>query len=242
MNLIRQLSVALLIAASAISAAAQVSASTCGDLRNGYGPYDYRSADQSQRFLVEQPHFSPNIEALLRGNSGTLGGELDYTLRAFPNHPRALNAVMRYGEKMKSPQPGDLRYPVECYFERALRFRPDDHIARMLYAQFLTRNKRDAEAVYQLAVVADKAGDNAFTHYNLGLLYLDLQRHDEALAHAQRAYAQGFGRPELRQRLQSLGKWSEPQPAAAAPAAASAAAPAPASAASAAADTTRRAD
>ena len=222
MNLIRQLLVALPIAASAISAAAQVSASTCGDLRNGYGPYDYRSADQSQRFLVEQPHFSPNIEALLRGNSGTLGGELDYTLRAFPNHPRALNAVMRYGEKMKSPQPSDLRWPVECYFERALRFRPDDQIARMLFAQFLTRNKRDAEAVYQLALVADKAGDSAFTHNNLGLLYLDLQRHDEALTHAHRARALGLDRPELRQRLQSLGKWSEPRPAEAVPAAASA--------------------
>lgn len=222
MNLVRQLSVALLIAASAISAAAQVSASTCGDLRNAYGPIDYRIASEFQRTLVEGSHFPPQVEALLRGVSGKLGAELDYTLRAFPNHPRALNAVMRYGEKMKSPQPGDLRYPVECYFERALRFRPDDHIARMLFAQFLTRNKRGAEAMDQLAIVADKAGDSAFTHYNLGLLYLDLQRHDEALTHAQRAYAQGFDRPELRQRLQSLGKWSEPQPAAAAPAAASA--------------------
>jgi tetratricopeptide (TPR) repeat protein len=223
MKLNRHLLLAIPLAALAVSATAQVSPTVCGDLRNAYGPYDYRSADNSQRFLVEQPHFSPNIEALLRGNSGTIGAELNYTLRAFPNHPRALNAVMRYGEKMKSPQPHDLQFPVECYFERALRFKPDDHIARMLYAQFLTRNKRGAEAAGHLAQVAEKAGDNAFTHYNLGLLYLDLQRHDEALTHAHEAYARGFERPELRERLQSLGKWTDrPQPAAAASAPAAA--------------------
>jgi tetratricopeptide (TPR) repeat protein len=233
----RHLWLALPIAALAAQAAAQVTAAVCGDLRNGYGPYDYRSAHESQRTLVERPHFSPNVEALLRGNSGSLGGEIDYTLRAFPNHPRALNAVMRYGEKMKSPQPRDLRFPVECYFERALRFRPDDHIVRMLFAQFLQRNKRGSEAAAQLALVAEKAGDNAFTHYNLGLLYLDLERPDEALAHAHEAYARGFERPELRQRLQSAGKWSDPPPRTeAAPAAA------PASAPTAAADPTRRAE
>ena len=236
MNVNRQLWLALPMLAWAVSAVAQVSASACGELRNPrrFGPIDYRSATEFERNLVEGPHFSPNIEALLRGNSGPLGSELDYTLHAFPNHPRALISVMRYGEKMKSPQPSDLPRPIECYFERAVRFRPDDHIARMLFAQFLTRNKRDAEAVYQLALVADKAGDNAFTHYNLGLLYLDLQRYDEALAHAQRAYAQGFGRPDLRERLQSLGKWSEPR----LPEAPAAAASAPAAAG----DAPRRAD
>lgn len=188
------------------TAVAQQTASVCGSLANAYGPYDYRSADKTALRTVEGPHFPPKVEALLGGVSGTLGAEIDYTLRAFPNHHRALLAVMRYGEKMKTPQPADLRYPVECYFERALRFRRDDVVARMLFVQFLTRQKRAQEAMGHLAVVAEEAKDNPLTHYNLGLLYFDLQRYDESLVHAQKAYELGIERPELRDQLKKVGK------------------------------------
>jgi len=212
-----------LVTAISSAALAQSAPSVCGSLANAYGPYDYRNTDKSALNMVEGPHFPPKVEALIGGVSGTLGTEIDYTLRAFPNHHRALLAVMRYGEKMKSPQPSDLRYPVECYFDRALRFRRDDVVARMLFVQFLTKQKRSQEAMSHLAVVANEAKDDPFTHYNLGLLYFDLQRYEESLVHARKAYDLGIVRPELRDRLKGVGKTIE-QPAApaSAPAASSA--------------------
>lgn len=189
--------------------AAQLSSSVCGTLKNGYGPYDYR-VDRRQLPIVEEYHFTPEVEALVRGPSGSVGGDLGYTLRAFPNHPRALMAMMRLGEKLKTPQPPGAQYTVECYFERAARFRPDDAIVKMIYATFLQKNSRDRDAIAQLEVAATLAGDNAFTHYNIGLIYFDGKKYDEALVEAQRAYGLGVPMPELREQLKAVGKWIEP--------------------------------
>lgn len=231
----RLLAAGMLLCAAATAAAqgGTISPSLCGSLAQPFGPYDYRDeADRKFLKVVENNHFTPQIESLIRGKTGTLGQDLDFTLQKFPNHHRALVAVVRLGERMKSPQPDKLGYPVECYFERALRFRPDDRVVRMLYADFLAKNGRKTTALDQLAVVAAEAGDNALTHHNLGLLYLALDRPDEALVHAHRAQALGLARAELKDALQAKGRWREPEAAATAATAASAAS-APASAASA---------
>jgi tetratricopeptide (TPR) repeat protein len=215
---------ALLLAAGGLVqslAFAQPSPASCGPLQALL--FDYRT-DQKQYKVVEEFHFTPEIEALLRGKSGTLGQELNYTLSNVPNHHRALISLTRYGEKMKSPQPPDLRYPIECYFERALRFKPDDNVARLLYANFLAHGQRTADATRQLEIAASNAGDNAFTHYNIGLIYFEMKVYDRALAQAHKAAALGFGRTALREQLQAAGKWREPTVATAAAAAASAAA------------------
>jgi tetratricopeptide (TPR) repeat protein len=119
-------------------------------------------------------------------------------------------ATMRWGEKRKTATPSDMRYSVECYFERALRFRSEDNVVRMIYATFLSRNGRHEESVQQIDVVASRAGDNAFTHYNAGLLYAELKQYDKALQQAHAAMALGFTRVELREQLKAAGKWSEP--------------------------------
>lgn len=194
-------------------AAAQVSPSMCGPLDGGYGPYDYRGADPYKLGLVEGTHFTPPVEALVRGHSTTTAGpDLDYTLRAFPNHHRALLAVVRYGEKFKSKNPPGLRYPVECWFERALRFRRDDHIVRMIYASYLDKQGRLPDALEQLHIAENEAKDNPFTHYNIGLVYFDLKQYDKALEQAHRAIALGFTRTELRDQLAGVGKWQDPAP------------------------------
>lgn len=208
-----------------LSACAQVNAGSCGDLANNYGPYDYRPDKHVQApgdqmphkeklNLVEPWHFSPRVESLIGAQSGGMrgppGGDLDYTLRAFPNHHRALMSVTRYAEKTKSQQPAGLRYSVECYFERAIRFKPDDTIARMLYASFLAKNKRGPEAVAQLESATVLAADNPFSHYNIGLLYFDMKNYGQALVQAHRAMAQGFGRTELRDLLKGVNQWREP--------------------------------
>jgi len=215
--------IARMLAALALSCAsaaiAQPAASACGSLANAFGPYDYRVERGQQLHLVESAHFTPPVEALIGGNSGYLGGDLDYTLRAFPNHHRALVSMMRYGERTKSPQPPNVRYPIECYFVRAIRFQPDDSIVRMLYATFLQKQGREKEANAQLQQASVDAKDDAFTHYNIGLVYLDGKNYDEALRQAHRAYALGFPRMELKTRLQQAGHWREPPASPAAPAA-----------------------
>jgi hypothetical protein len=206
----------------AIGAAHAQAVNACGSLQRGDGgPFDYRT-EKGMLKTVETFHFTPEVESLVRGKSGPIAADLDFVLRAFPNHHRALMAMALYGEKVKSPQPIGANYPIECYFDRAIRFRADDTIVRMIYATYLSKGGRAPDAVQQLQQASKQAGDNAFTHYNIGMVYFELKRFDESLAAAHTAYGLGFSRPELRDRLKTAGKWKDaPERAAAAASAAS---------------------
>ncbi|MBT0960577.1 tetratricopeptide repeat protein [Denitromonas iodatirespirans] len=181
----------------------------CGSLDNHFGPFDYR-VDKRQAAAVESAHFTPEIESLLHGKSGSLGGELDYTLRALPNHHRALMSMVRLGFRDKTERPHGARYKVECWLIRGEVFRDDDPMVKMIYGVYLLRKGRTQDAVEKLEA-ADKLGeDNANLHYNLGLAYVKIGRYDDALRHAHKAYAQGFPLPGLREQLQRAGKWRAP--------------------------------
>ncbi len=228
----RRAAVALLaLGCAAAPAWAQSLDAGCGNpFVNGFGPHDYRVETGHNRKIVEDYHFTPNIETLIRGNSAPLGGELDYTLRAFPNHHRALIAMMRLGKRLKDAKPPGAQFAVECYFKRALVFRPDDTVARLIYANYLSGNGRKSDATRELETVVRQAPDNAFTQYNVGLIYFELGEFDRALAQAHRAQGMGFERQDLKDQLVAAGKWADPVPAATADAA-SAAAPATAASA-----------
>ena len=201
---------ALLTLLAPIPSAAQ-GTPACGEIANAFGPFDYRTERGNNLHLVESAHFTPMVESLVRGNTATApGGDLDYTLRAYPNHHRALLSVARLGERERKGQPNGMRYTVDCWFNRAIRFRPDDLTARMIYAGYLYRNARSEDAARQLAVVAKNAGDNPFTHYNAGLVYFEGKNYEQALLEAHRAIELGFPREELREKLKGAGKWSEP--------------------------------
>jgi hypothetical protein len=189
-------------------------AQACGGLENHYGPYDYRTERDNHLHIVEKFHFSPAVEALIHGDSGYIGADLDYVLMTSPNHHRALLATVRYGERLKTNQPPAMKYTIECYFDRAVRFQPDDTVVREMYARYLGKGGHVKEAKEQLAVAASYAKDNAISHYNIGLIYFDLKDYDHALAQAQLASAGGYPRPELRDMLKSVGKWEDPPPAA----------------------------
>lgn len=219
MIIVRMLSLLILMLASNW-AVAQGEGAGCGSLENGFGPYDYRAERgktdgsgtyQHKLWLVESTHFTAPVEALIKGHA-TLhpGGDIDYTLRAFPNHHRALLAVMRLGEKTKPQRALGLRYDYPCYLERAVRFAPDDPIARMIYATHLAKVNRTSEAVLQLDYATTLAADNPFTHYNLGLVFHDLKIYDKALARAHRAIELGFPKAELRDLLVAAGQWRDP--------------------------------
>ena len=209
MRVARLAGAALVFLGAAGQAHAQEDAGPCGPLKNGYGPYDFRT-DRDKLSIVTTFHFTPLVEAVIAGSTGAHpGGDIDYTLRAIPNHPNALISMIRLGEKEKTDQPSGARYTVECYMERALRFRPDDEVVRMIYVTFLISKQRKAEALRQLEVVSSKAQDNPFTYYNLGMLYADMQEYDMALENAHRAYAMGILNPALKEKLQAAGHWTE---------------------------------
>ena len=183
----------------------------CGPLTNGYGPYDYW-VDKDRLGIVIGAHFTSGVENLTQQKTGPFGGDIDYTLRAIPNHPRALMTMMKLVERTKMERPPGAQYSIECYFDRAMRFRPKDGTVRMIYADFLAKRGKHREALEQLEVAKELAGDNANLNYNVGLAYVELKDYDKALAHAHKAYALGFSLPGLRNKLERVGKWRDATP------------------------------
>jgi len=172
-----------------------------------YGPWDYRTATKEQRTLVESYHFTRSVETLRAGSTGTIGSDLDYTLNKFPNHLRALSAMMRLGARTRNHRPAGTKYPVECYFDRAIRFAPDDAQVHALYGFYLIQGKREKEARIQLAAAEQLDSKDAQLAYNIGLAYFELKEYDKALSFAERAYAAGIPAPGLRNKLIEVGKW-----------------------------------
>lgn len=204
----RVTTLAILALTSVFSAQAQ-EMNACGSLENAYGPFDYY-VDKDKLPVVERHHFTPNVEFLRKELTSTFGGDIDYTLRAFPNHPRALATMIRLGEREESERPRGANYTIYCYLDRAIRFRPEDGAARLMLGTYLVRHKRRSEATEHLEAAVRNAGENANLHYNLGLVLFDLQDYEKALWHAQKAYALGYDLPGLRKKLESAGKWAAP--------------------------------
>jgi len=185
-------------------------AMNCGPFENNYGPFDYRTATAGQHSIVENRHFDMRIENLLPGSTNPWADDISYTLRVFPNHHRALVTMQRLAEREKTDKPAHSQYSIACYFDRAIRYRPDDVIVRMLFAQYLIKRSKNDEALRQLELAASMAKDNPFTHYNVGLLFLDMKSYDRALAQAHLAIQLGFTPTELKDGLVAAGKWVEP--------------------------------
>lgn len=192
-----------------------VESEECGDLATGFGPFDYRTASQEQKNLVEGAHFTSEIENLkpyvnvARGMAAPIGGDIDYTLRVFPNHPRALLAMHKLALKEKKDPPEGARFPVACYFERALRFKSDDGAVRLIHGIFLIKKKNTKAAAAELDRARELIGDEPNLNYNLGLAYFDVGNYERSLEHAKQAYSYGFPLPGLRDKLKKAGRWQE---------------------------------
>ncbi|MCE3263024.1 MAG: transporter permease [Pseudoduganella sp.] len=185
-------------------------AATCPPYIKGSTGGDYYDAEQARGLsVVENFHFGPQVEALRRGQSGQLGGDIGYTLEHFPNHPRALAAMARLALRLDKPQVPGARYGVECYFQRALAFVPEDGVARALFGAYLLARRRNDEAVEQLEKAVAAQPGQAAAWYNLGLARVRLKAYPAALEAAHKAYAMGFPLPGLRRQLQAAGQWRE---------------------------------
>ncbi|MDB5936861.1 MAG: hypothetical protein JWQ01_4205 [Massilia sp.] len=202
-------SIALMAAGSAVAAPNTGRVNFCGELKNAFGPFDYRTrAEHSDSFdLVEGGHFTPDVENGIRGSSGAIGGDLDYTLRAIPNHHRALATMARVAVRTKTLQVAGAKYPVECYFERATRFQPNDGGVKAEYGNYLYAMGKTEGAFQMFREAAALSPENATINYNLGLAYFQKKDYNNALLYAKKAYSLGFPLPGLKNKLAAAGKW-----------------------------------
>lgn len=200
-------SIALVFGFAAFSARAQA-VNVCGELTAGFGPFDYR-VETKRLELVERFHFGSAQENLTKRPLTGLASNLSYTLNSFPNHHRALMAMMKLGFREKTAHVRGATYSVECYMIRAERWRPDDPMVKTIHGLFLLQSGRTNEAVAKLEQARTLDSQNGNVNYNLGLAYLQIKDYDKALESAHRAYAQGFPLPGLRDKLQRAGKWRE---------------------------------
>ena len=183
----------------------------CKGKTTTYGPYDYKLKAQKARelYLVESAHFTNNVENLAKGNSGSLPRELDYTLRAWPNHHRALNSISRY--KLLYPNGKKTISAVECYFQRAINFSPEDATTHMLYGMFLhkTKHLKAAKIAYDAAVKLSPL--NPVVRYNYGLFLFQLKKYDLAQKQAVIAYEANFPLNGLKNKLKRVKFWPPKQ-------------------------------
>lgn len=207
---IHHVAIAALAALAANSAIPAHADDSCGQVSRFDSGGDYANSDDRQNLLVvEQYHFTPNVERLVRGESGSLGADLDYTLQHFPNHARALASMARLGLRDKTAKPQGAKFSIPCYFDRAIRFRPDDAQVRSIFGGYLLALGQDEHALEQLQEAARLAPENATTHYNLGLLYLKRHDYPHARESARQAYRLGFPLAGLKNQLQSAGQWQD---------------------------------
>lgn len=195
--------------ALALLAAAPAVRADCGKLIHHDEGGDYTNPEDRKGLgVVEQFHFTPSVENLVQGSSDSLGGDIGYTLDHFPNHHRALAAMAKLSLRDKTPRPHGAKYTVECYFERAMRLKPDDATVRMIYGSYLLGSKQEAAALTQLREAGRLAPDNPNINYNLGLLYVKRRDYVQARFHARKAYALGFPLPGLKNKLAAAGQWN----------------------------------
>ena len=204
------LMLAVPIAAAMLLHAAAHAAGDCPAANNTITGGDYTNPEHRDRLaVVEQFHFTPEVERLERGHSGYLADDIGYTLDHFANHHRALASLARLALREKTSRPKGSRHTVECYFDRAIRFRPDDARVHAIFGGYLLALGQDDAALAQLEEAARLEPKNATNQYNLGLVYLRRKDYPRARDAAREAYSLGFPLPGLRNKLADAGQWRD---------------------------------
>lgn len=206
-KLVYPLAAALLLMSGA--AYAQKRPQYCGELTTHYGPFDYRNPSSFNLPLVENAHFTSEVEAGVKGVTGDIGGDIAYTLHAIPNHIRALATMAKIGLRDKKLQLRSAKYPVECYFDRALRFAPDDAMVKAVYGNYLFALGRTDDALDQFKAASEMLPADPTINYNTGLAYFKKKDYTSARRHAKLAYDQGFPLPGLKSKLAAVGQWDD---------------------------------
>jgi len=174
--------------------------------------YGWSEGQKNKLALVEHAHFTSKVEMLIDGENGPLPGDIHYTLKHFPNHYRALYAMAKWQLENPSPKDEDCDclawlLPAECYFTRAITFKPKDPMLYYILGLY-EHQKGDLKKALDAYNDATTLGlDSPEFHYNFGLLMVDLKNYDGARKYAHKAYSEGVPFPGLRNKLQRVGQW-----------------------------------
>lgn len=186
-----------------------IGAELCPPHESKYGNRDYLNLNQKNQDYVktvENAHFNEDVRQLRGGArpSGSLIGDLEYTLNWFPNHHSALDALARLAIKEKSPMPFGGEH-VGCRFQWAKNVNPDDGMVYFIEARYhyeLGNHQQSTKLLDQASRLDPK---NANTQYNIGLLYFRMKDYEAAREHARLAYKLGFPLGGLRNMLKDAG-------------------------------------
>jgi len=196
-----------------------IAAEDCGNVYDiDIGPWDYTDPKNHSKELggvqgeriskVENVHFTKDVENLVRGNtSNELMADLSYTLVKFPNHHRALLSLIKYDLKHQGKLPNRVKFhftqSVNCYFKRAMTFKPNDPQIYHLYGIYFYKNKKYQQAIEQLKR-ADSKLDSPELDYNIGLTYFAMEDFKNSKIYADKAYANQFPLPGLCNKLNNI--------------------------------------
>ena len=179
----------------------------------GYGPFDYSKRHTIRPYdlsIVEGAHFDSKVQNLTGGTkvAAQLVSDLTYTIRAWPNHHKALLSIIRLqigiDKKLRKEK---LSPRAECFLQRATHFSPKDPVPYSLYAYYLTKkgDLKKAKELYKKSL--EIAPGNPKIEYNFSLLLIKLKQYDEALEYAKLAYLHGNPPKELKNKLRELNVW-----------------------------------
>jgi Flp pilus assembly protein TadD len=181
--------------------------------QGAYGPFDYTNPEhvRTKLGIVEKYHFNSDVENLRAGMTTTIHGDLAYTLRVFPNHHRALNAMARLWrlseQQGKLPRGAPPNRAPDYWFRNAMKFAPHDGTVPLLYAIHLQKLENFDGALKYYKKAEKLLPNSPEVHYNLGLLYVERREFHLAKLHAKKAYDLGFPLPGLRNKLIRAGVW-----------------------------------
>ena len=117
--------------------------------------------------------------------------------------------MMNLQFKAKTERPLGATYSVPCYFDRAIRFTPDDATVHTLFGVYLMRLGKPTNALQEFETAERLGDDSGNLHYNFGLAYFEARDYEKSLAHAKKAYSLGFNLPGLKEKLSKAGKWQD---------------------------------
>ncbi len=174
-------------------------------------PLDYFAIQDAEDVqLVEQYRFPPEVERLERGASTELPGDIHFVLMSVPNHHRALHAMATWEIRQKASgkiPPGSRSFlGAECYFKRAVAFKPQDPTIHLIYGVYLHKSRDYDNAMQAYTTARDLKPNSPEVHYNLGLLHFDLEQYDRAVESARTAYRLGYPLRGLKNKLRRIGR------------------------------------